>query len=217
MDTKGLFEKAEQLREEEKLEESLSVYKDATKEAIAENNGWIEGESLHMNGLVNLQLNNYLEATRLLAGAKKKFSEMNSLEMVGAVLRDQAAVAVAENDFVLAESLLRESISTLAQTEKRGHLGMSKVKLGSLYLKQNNLEEAERLAQEGLEEIKDSEERFFESSAFFELAHIQKEMGDLGQSKLSGETALQILEDISTGDKHAERKKEMKLFIDRLG
>jgi tetratricopeptide (TPR) repeat protein len=216
MSAMELFEKAEQLRQEEKLEDSLRVYAEALKQALKEGNDWIEGETLHMSGLVNLQLSRYPEAKRLIVDAKKKFLVMNHQEMIGAVLRDQAAIAVADEDFVLAESLLKDSILSLTRTEKKGHLGMSKVKLGSVYRKQGKREEAEKYVKEGLEEIRDSEERFFESSAYFELAYIQKEMGDLNQAKLSGLTALRILEDISTEDKHNKRKKEMKLFIDRL-
>ena len=217
MSARKLFEKAEQLRVEEKLEDSLSVYVEALKQAQKEGSDWIVGESLHMSGLVNLQLERYSESKEFFFEAEKKFRDLNNPEMAGAVLRDQAARAVAEGDYVLGESLLKESIRTLIQTEQLGHLGMSKVKLGNVYRRQNRLEEAEGIVREGLEEIKNSAERFFESSAYFELAHIQKERGDLNQARVSGTTALRVLEDVAPGDKHSTRKKEMKLFIDRLG
>ncbi len=210
-----LFKQAEKLREAEDLDAATEIYKKVAILAKKERKGWFEAESIHMLGVVFNQLKNLADALDYLDQAERLFFEQKNLGMVGAVLRDKGMIAINEKNFDKAEQLLKKSIQYLENEKLGGHLGISKVKLGELYLILNKLSDAERFVLEGIDEIKNTDDQFFESSAYFALAKIQRGQKQNSESQLSARRALNILEKVSfTG--HKNRKDEIQKFIKSL-
>lgn len=212
MKIKELFDSAERLRADEKLEEALTEYQKVVDHF--EEDDTLKAESLHMIGIIYLQIKDYEAAKFNLEQSEKLFKGVNNFYH-GAVLRDLAALAVEEHDIEKAEKLLRQSIAELSKSDASGHLGISKVKLGTVFQKQGKFSDAENNILEGLELIKHSDDRFFESSAYYNLAKLQKKMGQLSKSKLSAKEALALLVQFGR-EKHLTRKNEIEEFISTL-
>ncbi len=211
MDVQGLFKKAQKLRACERLDESISAYLASRDKAQKEGDAWIAAESLHMIGLLYLQKQDFTLAEQHLKEAQQEFEDL-----VAACLRDRSKVALEKKELKQAEDLALESIEKLKHSTKKGHLGASLVQLGKVLAAKGGLEQAEMTVKEGLDIIMVSPEKFFESSAYFNLAQIQKELGKTKEAKENAQKSLQILNGISSQDEHVELKKKREQFLEDL-
>lgn len=216
MNAEDLFQKAEQCRHNEKLADALDFYNKAIQACSETEEKIIIAESFHMIGVVLLEMEEYEQSLKYLDQSENCYELIHDSDMVGAVLRDKAAVMMELKDYARAEVFIKESIRYLEKGESMGHLGISEVRLGSLYRHLEELDQAEALIHQGIAHIKQSQDRFFESSAYYQLALVFQDRKELFEARTSAERALRILEHISRESMYVERKKEIRNFIESL-
>jgi tetratricopeptide (TPR) repeat protein len=93
---------------------------------------------------------------------------------------------------------------------------MTQVKLGLLFSEMEDLDKAEETIKEGLENVLKTPNSFFTSTAYFDLAKLQKKMEKLGEAKSSTEKALGVLDKISNREQFQRRRKEIEKFLTSL-
>lgn len=89
------------MRSREELDRSIEAYQLARQKALEEGNAWVAAESLHMVGLLYQQKNELEKAELELEKAQQEFEDM-----VAAVLRDRARVALEKEDLGSAENFI---------------------------------------------------------------------------------------------------------------
>lgn len=206
MDPRKLFEKAEKLRSKEKLEESIESYKQVI---LTNSNDWLAAESAHMIGVIYYQQKNYPEALKWLRVSQSQFKLIKDSDLIGAVLRDISSIYFDKNDLKHAEEYIIKSIKYLKFGHNLGHLGISQVKLGLI-------KKDEQSILDGIKNIEQSPDRFFESIAYYNLAQVQKDLGKLNEANKSALKSLQILNLISKRGEFLDKKKKLKEFLDGL-
>lgn len=221
MNPKDLFKQAEQQRGEENLDGAISTYQKVRDEALSLGDKWIAAESAHMIGVIYYQKGdegevNYQAADKNLSIALEEFKEQADTVSEAAVLRDLGLLHLKYKDFQAARSYLSDSAERLRYTDNLGHFGISLVKLGLVEAEEGRLLEAETIIKEGLENIKKSPERVFESIAYYDLAKVYKKMKKLEDARRFAESSLQILDKIALPNQHLSRRKDIDEFLKDL-
>lgn len=216
MNAQGLFNKAQKERGEEHLEEAIKSYTQARDKAKEEDNKWLAAECQHMIGVIKYQQEKYVEAEGNLQIAKKEFEELGDQDLLGAVWRDLGLVAFEQKDYPKARERVEQSIGVLKGGNKLGHLGISQVKLGLVLAAQEQYLKAEEMIREGIVSIEKSEDRFFASIAYHNLAQVQKEQGKKEEAVASAQKSLQILDEVAGPDEHQSRRQKLENFLKDL-
>lgn len=211
MNLQKLFDEAQTKRNNGQIEDAVSDYQQTRTEALKTGEEWLATESLHMIGVAYYQAEQYSKAEKFLIQAKEEFAKLNDKDLVGAVLRDLGLVARKEKDLSKAKKLLEESIAYLKGN--LGHLGMSQVKLGMVLSEEGNFSEAEEKVKEGIKNIQNSPERFFEALAWMNLGEVQKMTGKIKESKLSLLQAQSVLDSISSPYENQSLRKQIKELL----
>lgn len=199
------------LRNNGKINEAVKLYMEARVESQEIDNKWLASECLHMIGVSFYQDKKFKEAEEFLNQSKEEFDKLGDNDLVAAVLRDLSQIAKSQKDFDEATELIQQSIDLLKNSQKQGHLGISQVKLGMILADQENLEEAQTKIKIGIDNISKSPERFFEASAYFNLAEVQRKAGKEDEAKKSAEKSLQILDKLGN-DKNQALIDQIKAF-----
>ena len=189
----NLFEKAQKLRNNGKIDEAIELYKKVG-----------DTESLHMIGVAYYQIKKFKEANKYLQKSLNEFRQEGNEEFQGFVLRDLGAVARAEKNLTEAERFLKESIDLLQKTGNKGHEGMSRVKLGRVFADQEKFDEAFDEINRGIELLNESTDQFFLSTAY------------LDRAKVDIQKSFFILNSISSQEEFTERRKEIKRILENL-
>lgn len=212
-----IFKKANLLRVNNKIKDALLEYAKAKDQALSEGNQLLVVDVTHMIGITFSQAKKYPEAEENLLITQAEFKKLGNQMKVGATLRDRGSVASAQKKFSEARALLNQSIEVLKSTNFPGHLGISQVKLAMVNYDENqNIDEAEKLIKEGIENIDKSEDKYFESTACFDLAKVQAKLNKKEDAKVSLDKALDILNQISSEYEHTKRREEIKDLIEQL-
>lgn len=214
MNVQELFQKAQDLRNNGKIEEAVKIYQQIVGLSIQKDDALMIGKATHMIGVALFQDKRYQEALDYLMDALDQFKRLNNQEMWGAVLRDLGMVNEKLGEIDVAKDYFNNSIYYLKEAGSLGHAGISQVKLGKLYSKMDQKEKAESLIKEGIENIEKSSGRFFESTAYFDLAKLQVEMDKKAEAKTSAEKALEILNKMSNREQFLARRKEIEKFLE---
>jgi tetratricopeptide (TPR) repeat protein len=209
MDSQALFKNAEDLRNQEKLNEAIEVYQQARELAFRESNLWVAYESLHMIGLLYQQQDQLEKAEEILAQSQQEMQDW-----VAMVLRDRARVAIESKNLVKAEKLIKQSIELFKNSEQKGHLGISQVQLAKILTEKGELETAEDLVKDSIKLIEKSDNRFFESTAYFNLGQIQKQAGKIDEAKKSIQKSVEILDSITSPQQHKGLKEQRKKYLE---
>ncbi len=211
------FEKAQVARNNGQINEAISGYEKVRKEAQAQNDHNLAAECLHMIGVAYKQEKQYPQAEKALQDALMEFEKLDQPVLIGAVLRDLGDVALYQENYPKAQNLLEQSITTLAKTDNLGHLGISKVKLGVVKARQGDVEVGEAIIKEGIADISQSPDQFFESTGYFNLAEVQKQAGKLTEARGSLAKAQEILDSLGSLDEFQERRKQISNLLKELG
>jgi len=205
-----LFERAQKLRDNGKIEDAISLYHlvtgDKTDPVLA-------AKATHMIGVAYYQNEQYDLAEKALQHAQEAFEEQGLDEYIGFVLRDRGLVARNGKRFDDAESLLKESIQKLHATGSKGHEAMSLVKLGTVLSEDGNFDEAIQTIQQGIEILKETSEKFFLSTAYFDLAKVFKSKGMHSEAKDEVNESLEILNSFSDDQQFQSRRKDIEQFL----
>ena len=205
-----LFERAQKLRDNGKIEDAISLYHlvtgDKTDPVLA-------AKATHMIGVAYYQNEQYDLAEEALQHAQEAFEEQGLDEYSGFILRDRGLVARNERRFDEAESLLKESIQKLHATGSKGHEAMSLVKLGTVLSENGNFDEAIQTIQQGIEMLKETPETFFLSTAYFDLAKVFKSKGMNDKARDLANSSLQTLNSFSNETQFTKRRNDIKSFL----
>lgn len=193
------FLKAQELRDNGKLDEATNQYLLVREEAQRIGNDHLASESLHMIGVAYYQAKDYNKAEDFLQQSKSEFLKQGNDEFVGIALRDLGMNARKNNQPEEAKKYLKESIEALHKAGNKGHEGISRVKLGVLL-------ENISLIDEGIKLLVESKEVFFLSSAYWDKAKI---LNDKELAKKS----LEILNSFASENQFLERRKEIANFL----
>jgi tetratricopeptide (TPR) repeat protein len=211
MPLEELFEKAQIARNNGQTEEAVVAYLEAREKALNDQKGKklkLATECLHMVGVTYLDSRDYDQAEEFLNKALEESRDnLKDNLLIGATLRDLGLLARVQQHLSKAKFYLRQSLDYLG--EFKGHLGISQVKLGSVAAEEGNLEEAERMMEEGLENIKDSSDRYFEATGYLDLGKVYQKEGKKVEAKAAFEKSLEILNRISTVEEFQEMRTEL--------
>lgn len=217
MDAKGIFQKAQDQRSKEALDEAISTYQKAHGQALKEKNLKLAAESSHMIGVIYSQQEKWDLAEKFLNTSLKEFEGQGESDLVGAVLRDLGLLYYDQKDYQKAKQFMEESIGKLVGSKKLGHLGISQVKLGLIEAKMGKPEDGEVTIQMGIENIEGSPEKFFLSIAYYNLAQVQKDLGKIKEAKVAAGRSLDILNQIAEPDEFLGRRQKIDKFLKELG
>jgi tetratricopeptide (TPR) repeat protein len=212
MNLQERFKKANVARDNNQIEPALKEYEGIREKALEKGEKQLATDCLYMSGVALSQVEKYIEAQEYLQKAQEEFEKENNQLRVGAVLRDRSSIAAAQNNLDEAEAFMSQSVdllSALESDEALEHLGMSKVKMGTIYAKQEKLEKAERIILEGIEDLEKLPDNFFKSTAYFNLAEVQKELGKKDQAKASLQKSLELLNSFAGEDEHKRRREKI--------
>ncbi len=209
-----MFEKAQIERNNGQIKQAVADYQKVREQALRVGDRRLGAECLHMIGVAYYQDESYREAITSLEKAQKELERLGDEMLVGATLRDLGLVAKAQKNYDQAKRYYQESLDHLQKFP--GHLGMTRVKLGKVYLDEEELALAEQTIQKGIVEIAPSPEKFFLSSAYFDLAQVQKRAGKIEEARKSVEKSKEILDEISGPDQNQSRRQEIKDFLKEL-
>lgn len=216
MDLEKQFAKAQEQRDNGQIKEAVADYQLIMDEALQSSDRRLAAMCLHMIGVALKQDGQYPEAGKILKDAEKEFGELGDQDLVAAVLRDRGDVALHQKDYVKAKELVEQSISLLSASQRIGHLGISKAKLGLVLAAEGKLAEAEAIIKEGLDDIKKSPDRFFELSAYLYLAEVQRQAGKKEEAKQSLYLAKGLLDEIGAPEQFLVRRKQVDDLLKKL-
>lgn len=211
MNLQELFEKAQVKRNNGQIEEAVEFYKKAREEALKGGDLKLAAECLHMIGVAYYQAEQYIKANKFLNQAKEEFEKLNDQILIGATLRDLGLVARRDKDLAKAKKLLEVSITHLKNNP--GHLGISQVKLGMVLSEAGDLTGAEEKVKEGIKNIQNSPERFFEAIAWMNLGEVQKMAGRIEESKFSLLQAQKVLDSLSLPQENQSLRKQIQELL----
>lgn len=217
MNLEKLFEEAQIKRNNGQIEEAVVEYQKIRKQALQINNQQLAADCLHMIGVAYKQVFDHQLAQDYLAQAKIEFEKIGNQVGVGAVLRDQGVDALNDHNLSLAEQLMSQSIENLINTDQKGHLGISQAKLGLIWAARGKFDEAESKIKEGIGNIEQSSDRFFELTAWKNLAEIQIRAGEKEKARQSLQKAIEILNLISNSKQFLARRREFAELEKQLG
>jgi len=205
-----LFERAQKLRDNGKIEDAISLYHlvtgDKTDPVLA-------AKATHMIGVAYYQNEQYDLAEEAFQHAQQAFEEQGLDEYSGFILRDRGLVARNEKRFDDAESLLKESVQRLHESGNQGHEAMSLVKLGTVQSEKGSFDEAIQTIQQGIEILKETPETFFLSTAYFDLAKIFRLNGMNDKSREAADKSLEVLNSFSDDEQFQSRRKDIEHFL----
>lgn len=163
-----------------------------------------------MIGLLYQQKEELTKAEEILIKAQQEFEDG-----VAFVLRDRARVALEAKDLEKAEGLIKQSINLLSNSTQKGHLGISQVQLAKILTQKGNVVAAE-LIKDSIKLLHQSPNRFFEPSAYFNLAQVQNQAGKKEEAKQMAEKSLEILNSITNKNQHKKLKEERLKFLKEI-
>ncbi len=207
------FEKAQDLRNNNKLKKAIKLYHEVRKEALAGENTQLAAECLHMIGVAQYQNKQYKDAEEFYRKAQKEFEDEGLDEWVGFVLRDRGITARAQKKLDEAEKYLEESIKKLRSVGNKPHEGMSTVRLGVVYNDKGDFENAVATIGRGIALISETEDQFFLSSGYFDLAKVLAHKGNFLEAIEAANLSLETLNSFSDENQFQVRRKDLAEFL----
>lgn len=204
-----LFNQAGIARNNDQTEEAVTLYQQARQQALLENDQLRAADCTHMIGVAYSQVNRYPEATRYLMIAEDEFRRLNNPMRLGAVLRDRGSVVAHQGNLLVAKHLLRRSIMVLRSTEFLGHLGVSRIKLGEVYVREGKYPQARRLIKRGIADTEQSPDLWFQSTGYFNLAWLLKEQGHNLKANQALDKAVEILDKMAGPNEYLSRRQQI--------
>ena len=212
MEIDEIFQQAQDKRDNQEIAESISLYQQVREQALEAGDQHLASESLHMIGVAHYQNEDYAGAEEALRTSQEEFEAAGKNDFVGFVLRDRGLVALKQKDFPKAKELLQQSITSLRESNK-GHLGISIVKLGVVIAEEGDSEAGEKQIREGIAVIEESDERFFASTAYFDLAKLLRKAGKADEAREAARKSEEILNTIGGEERFKKRRKELNEFL----
>lgn len=209
MELEKQFDRAQIKRNNGQINEAVADFQRIREESLKADKKHLAADCLHMIGVAWKQAENFPQADNFLKLAKEEFESLEDSFLEGAVLRDLGVVALKQENYSQAANFLLESIKVLEKTSQQGHLGISKVKLGLVYAGEDQLDEAVRIIEEGIADIQNSPDRFFEMTGYLNLAEVQKQAGNMVQARESLKKAEQVLNEIGPDDQFKVRRRQI--------
>jgi tetratricopeptide (TPR) repeat protein len=152
-----------------KYEQAARFFDEAGKEHEA-------AECWHMMGVsLKHQLKRSME---IFQQAIEKYRRAGDETGVGRVYRDMAIPYLYEEDYYEALQWLRKSEQVLRDAGARAELGVTLAKIGHVFGRQKNFEEAEAKIEEGLRKIRSEGATFYEATALMHLAEVRLDQAD---------------------------------------
>ncbi len=213
MDLQEIYLQAQRNRDNGCLHEAVEAYQKIRNLALGSSEAWLAAECVHMIGVAFYQDDQYEEAEAALQTAEDEFRTLEDMESVGMVLRDRGLIAYALEEFEQAKDLLKQSIDLLSSSDLPDHLGISRVKLGLVEAAVHNPDKGEMLISQGISEIEESENFFFLSTAYFNLAQVQNQLGQTEKATASALKARDLLDTHSPQDEFRIRRREIDTFL----
>lgn len=223
MEAEQLFSRAQVARDNGQTSEAIDFYSQA-REKFQEAKMWQEAsECLHqggncyrmgINGLPKTETFNLAEQS--LMRALEEFQNQNIPLLIGATQRDLGLTQLQMGQLERAETSIKDSIKTLEGTEALGHLGMSKIALGRVYSAQESYDQALQMIKEGITDTKKSEDFFFTSTGYWDLAQLNKKAGLRDEAYYAAHQALDIIWAKFPLDQFRTRRIEINGFLDDL-
>jgi tetratricopeptide (TPR) repeat protein len=140
-------------RNQQRLDEAEEFLQRARD--LAEESGSIvaRAEALHSLGVLHLDRHEWSAGEQLFEEARVLFAEIGDAWKLGRTMNGLAAAAEGHRDYAGAERLLREAIRLLKPLGDRGALCESQRGLAEVLIRENRLEEAERVGLEAVETV----------------------------------------------------------------
>lgn len=129
-------------------------------------------EMQHMIGVAYKVGNHTEESLVALADALRRYKEIDSTVDVGRTLRDIGITHQYVHDYDKAKPFLEESVSVLRETGNLAELGISEVKLGSLFHECGDFKEAQEWISRGLATLEATNQWFYQATALLHAAHL---------------------------------------------
>lgn len=210
------FEKVQDLRNNGQFEQAVVEYELIRMVAIMKNQPELAANCQQMVGVTYYQSGDWPEArVHLMRGLRGMRQSGNRLGE-GAVLRDLGMNEMRRGNGEESRRFLGESIRVLMGTEHKGHLGMSRVKLGVVEAISGSSQIARAVMRRGIEEIKLSPDRWFESTGYWELAQLEAKINNPKQAIEVYDRAMELLMSLGGEKKFLERMNEMRAWRKKL-
>lgn len=208
------FEKVQILRNNGKLSEAVVEYELIRMVALMKNQPELAANCQHMVGVSYYQFGSWNAARVHLMRALRAMRVMENKLGEGAVLRDLGMNEAKRENWEEARRFLAESLRVLA--DYPGHRGMTRVKLGVLEKTSRSSMMAVGLIRRGMKEITGTQERFFESTGYWELAQLEAGMNNPKSAIEAYEKSMEILMDLGGEEKFLARMNEMRKWRQKL-
>ena len=210
-----LFEEAKEKRNNGELAEAIEIYQEVRDQALKRGDKKLAIECAHMIGVTYYQEDRYDQALESLGVAEEELEDLDERILMGAVLRDIGQVYLKKSETKRAKYYLEKSLEVLRNIEPRSHWGISRVKLAFVFVSYGSLKGAEELILDTIRDVDWGEDKFFEATAYFNLAQVQLKLEKKPQTKKSLEKSLEILDQISDKDEFLDRRAQInRLMLD---
>lgn len=214
MSLESEFEKVQVLRNNGCLSEAVVEYELIRMVALMKNRLELAANCQHMIGVTYYQSGDSSEARVHLMRGLRAMRQVENRLGEGAVLRDLGMNEMRRGNWEESRSFLGESLQALA--DYPGHRGMTRVKLGVVEGTSGSNMMAGALIRRGIEEIKGTPDRWFESTGYWELAQLEAGMNNPRLAMEAYEKSLEILMDLGGEEKFLIRMNEMRLWRQKL-
>lgn len=215
MKLEEVFFEAQIMRNNGEYVEAVKIYERVREQALDRGDKKLAIECAHMIGVTYYQEDRYGQALESLGVAEKELEDLDERIMMGAVLRDIGQVYLKKSEVKKAKYYLEKSLEVLRNIEPRSHWGISRVKLAFVFVAYGSLKGAEELILDTIRNVDWGEDKFFESTAYFNLAQVQLKLEKKPQAKKSLEKSLEILDTIASKDEFLDRRAEInRLLLD---
>ncbi len=209
MDLHQQFQLAQQKRENGQFDNAIADYQQIRLAAISGGDVQLAAECLHMIGVSYYQQNELTMAQDYCQQALEIFQRINDKDFSAITYRDLGLIYYKVQDFAQAKELLLKSVSGLKDSKLTSQYAMSQAKLGFVRAIQGEVKEGVILMQEAIVLLESTNDKFFLSIVFFDLARIYQSAEMIEDAKQGMERSLQILNSISSDGQYLQRRKEL--------
>ena len=211
MNLEEIFKQANFYRDNDQNEEALELFEKILNSSSGADPK-LRANSQHLKAITLYNWGKFEWVWDELLKTQEMYEKLGEKTGVGAVLRDLGSTAVNLGDYDKAEKLMEESIKVLKDADD-GELGISQVKLGTVYLAQGKLDEAEKITINGIKTMGDVAEDYYISTGYMNLAEILIKMGKISEAKQNLEKSLESLNKFAKPDEHLRRRKKLNSLL----
>lgn len=165
-----LYEKAQDLRNNGKVEEAILAYQEVI--TTSSDDPKLQGYAWQMIGVCQNMAGEQDAAIESYQKAIETFEELKDTFDLGCTYRDMGTTTANKGDYELAIEYLEKSKEALSRTEDAVALGITLDKLGVVYGQRGDLKEAQKWITQGLATMRTQGDWFMEMTGMLDLAWV---------------------------------------------